>query len=705
MVQEVLQSCLFCVVCLAAAALGSNAGAEGRIDRHALVERHRLVNTQLDEHSPTQVGNGHFAFGADITGLQTFVPFNTLSDWGWHSFPLPPGEALGNFEGELWDTNGRKVAYPSGSPNHKALSDWLYHNPHRFNLGRLGLLLRKADGTAATAADLTDPRQELDLWTGLMHSRFRIEGVPVEVVTCCHPTRDAVAVRVKSPLVASGRISLRLEFPYDDEREFAEHLGDWSKPEAHTTRLTPRGDRSAQFERRMDEARYSVALRWAGGARLSQTAPHFFLLTPGGGDTLEATCAFSPSPIESETPTFATVRSASSRHWPRFWQSGGAIDLSGSGDPRWRELERRIVLSQYLMAVNEAGSQPPQESGLVNNGWNGKFHLEMTWWHDAQYALWDRWDLLNRCLSLYPNLLSSSKQRAQGQGFEGARWPKNIGPEGRESPHPCNANILWQQPHPILFAELDYRAHPTRRTLNRWREVVFATADFLASRAYHNAAKDTYEIGPPIYVVSENTDPRSTLNPAFELSYWRMGLSLAQEWRRRLGLPKEERWDRVLTHLAPLPTQDGLYVLYEGVQGMWTRLNYEHPALVGTYGWLRGDGVDLPTFRRTFDKVLSTWDLNRTWGWDFPVLAMAAARLGEGEKAVDLLLHPSPGFRFDARGLATGGPFPYFPSNGGLLYAVAMMAAGWDGAPNSHAPGFPQNGQWTVRWEGLSTAF
>jgi len=40
----------------------------------------------------------------------------------------------------------------------------------------------------------------------------------------------------------------------------------------------------------------------------------------------------------------------------------------------------------------------------------------------------------------------------------------------------------------------------------------------------------------------------------------------------------------------------------------------------------------------------------------------------------------------------------YFPSNGSLLFAVALMAAGWDG--ESHpAPGFPQ--EWHVRSEGL----
>jgi hypothetical protein len=33
-----------------------------------------------------------------------------------------------------------------------------------------------------------------------------------------------------------------------------------------------------------------------------------------------------------------------------------------------------------------------------------------------------------------------------------------------------------------------------------------------------------------------------------------------------------------------------------------------------------------------------------------------------------------------------------------------MMAAGWDGAPARPAPGFPDVGRWTVRWEGLKPA-
>ena len=47
----------------------------------------------------------------------------------------------------------------------------------------------------------------------------------------------------------------------------------------------------------------------------------------------------------------------------------------------------------------------------------------------------------------------------------------------------------------------------------------------------------------------------------------------------------------------------------------------------------------------------------------------------------------------------------YLPGNGGLLAAVAMLAAGWDGAeaPLGYppAPGFPADGSWQVRAEGF----
>lgn len=268
---------------------------QSRIDRKALVDRHRIVCTETDPRSPAQVGNGEFAFGVDITGLQTFVPFNTMAQWSWHSFPLPEGQQVEDFKKPLMDTYGRQIPYDIPNPEQPELSAWLAANPHRFNLGRIGFKLLRADGSAATAGDLSDTRQEVD---------------------------------------------------------------------------------------------------------------------------------------------------------------------------------------------------------------------------------------------------------------------------------------------------------------------------------------------------------------------------------------------------------------------MWTNFAFEHPALIGTFGMLPGDGVDQATLARTLAKINATWNYDRTWGWDFPMLAMAAARCGQPDKAVDFLLHPAGGFQFDEHGLATGGPFPYFPSNGALLTAVAMMAGGWDG-PSGDVPGFPQDGSWEVKAEGF----
>lgn len=767
--------------------IGRGSEGEPRIDREALVARHRIVRRELNSSSPLQVGNGNFAFAVDATGLQTFTPFNTMSNWGWHSFPLPPGQKPSDFKGQVWDTHGRPVDYPIPNPDQPELSSWLYANPGRINLGRLGLEMRTLDGRAAGVDDLTDVRQELDMWTGLIDSHFNVAGTPVHVRTCCHPDVDAVAVEIDSPLVAAKRLNAFIDFPYADGQEFAQYVGNFGAADKHVTTAEMHGHDRVDIAHRLDSTVYRASLRWEPSGEfdgpdtaardltirtarygtdghwsdvtatladhvvdgsltllvnylsLGDPAPgmakrleitytyagiEYDLVVPdnqtlaigaaaeahryrlgalGGTNRLQFVCMFSPAPPRS-VPTVRATFAASTRAWREFWLSGGAIDLSASTDPRWRELERRIVLSQYLLRTNEAGSLPPQESGLVNNGWNGKFHMEMYWWHSAHWALWDRWSLLDRSLGVYERFQPSARQRARGQGFRGARWPKCTTAAGRESPHVIHALLVWQQPHPIFLAEMDYRAHPDRRTLEKWRGIVFDTADFLSSWAFWDDSTSRYILGPPMHIVSENTDPGTTLNPTFELGYWRFGLGLAQKWRERLGLERDATWQRVHDGLAPLPVQDGTYVLYEGVENMWTQWNFEHPALIGTYGWLPGDGVDIPTMRQTADKVFSGWQFDRTWGWDFPMLAMCAARLGRPDDAVDFLLHPAGGFQFDDAGLATGGPFPYFPSNGALLYAVAFMAEGWDGAPARPAPGFPQGDAWVVRAEGLQRA-
>ena len=674
------------------------------IDREAVVKRHRVCTTGTLLKSPAQVGNGKFAFGMDITGLQTFVPFNTLSDWSWHSFPLPEGMRAEDYRPVVVETHGKKIAYELRNPDQPELSEWLTKNPHRYNLGRIGFRLLREDGTEAREIDLGNARQEIDLWTGVVYSRFELNRKEVKVRTVCHPDKDMIGVSIESELLNDGNMSIYLDFPYPDGRYFKHYIGRYDTISGHTSTFEKLAPNSVRISRTMDDTHYYATLDWTGPATFSRESEkaHTFLLQPRHTSTFSFTCCFSPEPVADVTEPVASIERKSAVSWEKYWRSGAAVDLSGSKDPRWLELERRIVLSQYLMRANESGLFPPQESGLVNNGWFGRFHFEMIWWHGVHYGLWNRMECFDNYLNVYKDFMPEALERAKSEGRSGARWPKCTGNFNREWPGSAHAYLIWHEPHPIYFAEMQYRQKPVPETLEKWKDVVLNTADYMADYLFYDKKTKQYVLGPPVVVVSENTDPLQTINPIFELGYFRYGLRTALEWADRLGLSEKrtKKWKEVLSKMAPLPVADGVYTPYEGIPDMWTKYTYEHPALTGVYGMLPGDGVDLPTFKRTLEKVSKEWQFNRIWGWDFPMLAMAAARTGQPALAIDMLMHPSAGFQFDEHGLATGGPFPYFPSNGALLTAVAMMCGGWDGS-EGEAPGFPKDGSWTVRYEGF----
>ena len=674
------------------------------IDREAVVKRHRVSTTGTLLKSPAQVGNGKFAFGMDITGLQTFVPFNTLSDWSWHSFPLPEGMRAEDYRPVAVETHGKKIAYELRNPDQPELSEWLTKNPHRYNLGRIGFRLLREDGTEAREIDLGNARQEIDLWTGVVYSRFELNRKEVKVRTVCHPDKDMIGVSIESELLNDGNMSIYLDFPYPDGRYFKHYIGRYDTISGHTSTFEKLAPNSVRITRTMDDTHYYATLDWTGPATFSRESEkaHTFLLQPRHTSTFSFTCCFSPEPVADVTEPVASIERKSAASWEKYWRSGAAVDLSGSKDPRWLELERRIVLSQYLMRANESGLFPPQESGLVNNGWFGRFHFEMIWWHGVHYGLWNRMECFDNYLNVYKDFMPKALERAKSEGRSGARWPKCTGNFNREWPGSAHAYLIWHEPHPIYFAEMQYRQKPAPETLEKWKDVVLNTADYMADYLFYDKKTKQYVLGPPVVVVSENTDPLQTINPIFELGYFRYGLRTALEWADRLGLSEKrtKKWKEVLSKMAPLPVADGVYTTYEGIPDMWTKYTYEHPALTGVYGMLPGDGVDLPTFKHTLEKVCKEWQFNRIWGWDFPMLAMAAARTGQPALAIDMLMHPSAGFQFDEHGLATGGPFPYFPSNGALLTAVAMMCGGWDGS-EGEAPGFPKDGSWTVRYEGF----
>jgi hypothetical protein len=690
----------------------SRSRTTGALNRAALISRHNPTAIKLDPLSPLSVGNGEFAFTTDITGLQTFpnayesaMPLCTMSQWGWHTQPPPAGLNTKALRLTQYEAHGRQVGYQTSSEGQAELFNWRRENPHRLHLGQIGFCLTQPDKQAIQFSDVSEIHQELDLWRGVLTSRFKLEGEAVTVLTAVHPRLDLLAVRIESSLIANGRLAVRFAFPYGSSTMQA---ADWKQPARHRTVVAGSTPGSIKLRRTLDSDEYFIEVAWQRGAKRVVEEEHSFQLTTSTTRSarLEFVAVFSPGPLRVALPDVKTTFAASTEHWHQFWTQGGAVELADSKDPRAPELERRAVLSQYLTAIQCSGSVPPQETGLTVNSWYGKFHLEMHWWHAAHFALWNRLPLLERSLHWYEAIRPIAKQLAASQGYSGARWPKMVGPDGHDSPSPIGPLLIWQQPHPLFYAELCYETHPDRQTLERYRSVVFDSAAFMASYAFFDQKAGRYVLGPPVIPAQENHPARETWNPTFELAYWSHGLAIAQRWRERLGMKRNADWDRVIRMLSPLPVKDGVYLAHENCPQTYTERNYDHPSMLGAFGFLPGAGVDREIMRRSLHKTMKQWQWDKTWGWDYPLTAMTAARLGEGRIAIEALMMTTEKNRYLPNGHNWQRPnLPcYLPGNGGLLYAIAMMAAGWQGAPRRHAPGFPQDGSWVVRWENLNSA-
>jgi len=684
-----------------------------KIKRYELVTRNNPVVSKIDELNSLSVGNGNFAFTADVTGLQTFpnaykkgVPLGTQSQWGWHSFQNPnnykPEEAL-----KSYDFRGKDELYAvqSKTPGraHDA-ANWFRKNPHRLHLGYIGLELNHKDGSAVSQEDITDIHQELKLWNGVIASRFNLDSDSVLVRTVCHPSKDEVEVQISSSLIGKNQLKINFKFPYPTGNH-SDDASNWDVPEKHKTEVVAEGDGFCVLKRILDNDFYFVKVKWEGKAQMKEKAPHYFVLSPEG-EQFSFICAYSKErPDDNSGEALENVLAQSAEYWQAFWKNGGAVDFSKCTDKRASELERRVVLSQYLMAIQCAGNIPPQETGLTYNSWFGKFHLEMHWWHAVHFALWNRTDLLERSLDWYSRAYPIAEKIAERQGFDGARWMKMTDPSATEAPSSVGSFLIWQQPHFIYMAELVYRDHPSEEVINKYKELVNATAEFMASFAAYNEKEDRYVL-KGIIPAQESLRAAETINPPFELSYWHYALSVAQKWRERLGEKRNEQWDDIIDKLSPLAEKDGLYLAAEDAVDTYEDIRFtsDHPAVLGALGMLPKCRLARTDYmKNTLYWILDKWNWNKTWGWDYPMTAMCAARLGEPEKAVDALLMDKRTNTY----LVNGHNYQdarlrvYLPGNGGLLAAVAMMCAGWDNS-DVNTPGFPKNGKWNVVWEDLA---
>ena len=711
--------------------------ASAAIDRNAVVSRNNPVITKADTLASLSVGNGHFATTVDVTGLQSYpldykngVPLCAMSDWGWHQYPnsknLKPSESEKSFDFGHGHKEIYAVEYKKKEDGrHKEATEFLRVNPHRLNLGAIGLYLTDEKGKQISLYQLTDIRQEQKLFDGEILSSFVANGKKVEVTTGAHPSKDALYARIKSELLADKRATLRLRFPYPTGKH-ADDASDWTKPERHRSEIISQTDNHTIIKRTLDATTYYVLLQWEGKADIKKLASHDFELS-SPDNTLAIAVEYLPGlPSISGSPRFSydLYHIAATNFWRSWWNSGAIVDFSSCTDPRAKELERRVVLSQYLTQINCANNMPPQESGLTYNTWFGRPHLEMTWWHVVDFALWNRPEVVAQILKWYNDIAYPvARKIAERQGFKGIRWMKMTDPWAGEAPSNTGSFLIWQQPHYIYLAEEMYRANPSAETIREYGEQVEATAEFIADFVSFDAAQKRY-ILKGATAMQECMTKDISYNQPFELAYWSYGLSVAQKWRERQGKARVALWDDIIKNLSPLPEAGDIYTAgiaigaaknheafdpfdapAKKVETFADKCRNDHPAVLGACGLLPYTSLyNMEKMKTTLDWVMKNWNWQTTWGWDYGMIAMSAARLGDPETALKALLIDTQKNTY----LPSGHNFQtpdrlriYLPGNGALLTAIAMMCAGWDGCDDKGNPGFPKNGKWDVKWEGL----
>jgi len=259
-----------CVIILL---LSYNHLAAQLINREAVVKRHNVVVNRIDSLSSLTIGNANFAFTVDATGMQSFpdsyangVPLGTQSVWGWHSFPNVEGLKIEEAQ-KIYELEGRSISYTvqlkEPERNRKAV-EYFRVNPHRLQLGNIGLEIKKKDGSIAKPGDISNISQGLDLWTGEITSSFIVDGIPVKVVTVCHQDQDVVAFRIESLLIRENRIRVRIRIPYPNG-QFKDVGNQWESNGKQSIVFNS-SESGASIVRTIDSLQTHIAIRWAGKA-------------------------------------------------------------------------------------------------------------------------------------------------------------------------------------------------------------------------------------------------------------------------------------------------------------------------------------------------------------------------------------------------------------------------------------------------------
>ncbi len=257
------------------------------------------------------------------------------------------------------------------------------------------------------------------------------------------------------------------------------------------------------------------------------------------------------------TATLETHRAA----WRRLWQTDIVVD----GDPG---LQRVLHAMQfYLMAsIREGTSESIPPMGLSTAGYYGHVFWDAdTWMFPALLVLHP--DLARSMVMFRHRALPAAEQNAHTNGYRGAMYPWESDELGVETtPRFAWQNALYENhiTGDVALAQWQYYlATGDSVWLARYGEPVLrATANFWASRATFDAAKQRYDI---THIVSVDEGLIGIGNDTYTNAVARKNLQLATLASSRVGRAPDTLWGRVAASLyIPYDSAGQYHPTYEG---------------------------------------------------------------------------------------------------------------------------------------------
>lgn len=595
------------------------------------IEKFNVVNTFADTENPLSTGNGDFAFTCDITGLQTFyasydtIPLCSMSDLVWAEREVTSPKPYESFTRA---SDGKEIKYMSDVKSPYYSEHRL--NAYKFDLFKLAFTLR---GKPLSLDGVTDIRQELDLFSGRIVSEFAYAGEKVKVKTFVPQDKNNLQIDVETDL-RGLEINLFFLTPSPD-------LKGGEAPDSRfelvgSAVVRKGGDFGYKLYIKSDMPRQGLVFDAGGGGRL----------------------------IVSLDGDFGTGKDMG-----EYFARASSFNIDDE------EIMRRYVLSLYLLKVNSLGKYPPAETGLTCNSWYGKFHLEMHLWHDLGIIKAGLYEYVLPSLKWYLSIIDSSEKRAAFQGYKGMRPPKMTSPRGDDSPSNIGCFLIWQIPHIFVMLDEIYKLDKTALDFKEFAPVLCGFADFLSDFWYLKDGE--YHLDSPLIPANENVE-KDKDTPIFETCYTLHAFRLFKKWTERLDISYDfTKIDDILSRYVKPAVRDGAYEAFIGCTDTYAKYNTDHPMTIGGYSFFKSEALNAETVAASLKKILGCWNFESCWGWDFPMLAMAANNVGDEKLATQILKSPAPKNTYLKNGhnpqLPRNDLPVYLPGNGAFVLAVTEI--------------------------------